>query len=286
MSRIEGLEIGLDLATLGGLVHTGANIVSASVLESHSFSWADSGPADSTSSGTTIVGLCVYTNGVTCSSVNGSANIAVSALGVVTGSVQVFSQQSRSSEGGTPGSGLTVTMIRVSLSTVLGQLLSVDIGVADSFVGSTEPQVAATPTPAAPTATPAAPTQPPSTQIPPTSTPVVPGAPTQPPAATPTPSAPTQVPPQPGTPFDPFEPLPTSTPAGAAPPPAGPEVHTGATPTPTARPGAKPTPSFIPKPPATGSGPGPGSGGTSNLLLTVGLIAIGAAGAGWSIKRR
>jgi hypothetical protein len=65
MSRIEGLEIGLDLATLGGLVHTGANIVSASVLESHSFSWADSGPADSTSSGTTIVGLCVYTNGVT-----------------------------------------------------------------------------------------------------------------------------------------------------------------------------------------------------------------------------
>ena len=299
ISRIEGLRIGLNLSTLGGLVQTGATVVEADVLQAQSNSSATAGPAQSTSSGTIVAGRCVYSNGTTCTTVSGSATLNVSALGVVTGTVQVFAQQPRSSEGAVAGSGLTVTMLRVSLSTVLGPLLSIDIAVADSFVGNTEalavetppatpsataPAATGTPPPATPTTPGATPPPATATATPPGTTPTAPATATQPPSpgTTPgpnaTPGAGVAPPFDPGTPFDPFEPLPP------APPPSGevaPPAQTPVAGPPPSNPGAPggprvtPPPGFIPKPPATGTGRAAReSSGGEPWLVVAGLSVI------------
>ncbi len=269
-SRIEGLTVGLTLDTL--LTSTTAPIVTAGVLEGHSTSTSTGGAATSSNAGTTIANLCVFTNGATCASVNGTATLNVSALGVVTGTVAVRAEQTRTSDSGVSGSGLTVTMLAISLQTVLGPLVQIDIAVADSFVGGvvadvTPPPSTATPTPPAATATPTG--TPPAPTATPSSTPGGPAA-----TATPTP------------PFEPVGPgevplQPPTTPTPTASPPPAPGATK--TPTPPPAPGKTATPAGpgpgqpTPRPPATGEGRAAGS---VPLPAWFGLLVIAAGAAG------
>lgn len=308
VSRIEGLSIGLSLSLAGGLITNEANLIEASVLESRSRSSAPGGTPQSSSAGTVITGLCVYANGSTCTAVAGQASINVSLLGLVNGTVQVYGQAPRNSDGGVQGAGLTVTMLSIDLSTALGTLASLNIGVADSFVGgvtvtpppATPTPIPPTPTPLPPTPTPVTPTPVPSaTPVSPTATPSGPGTQSNPTAtATPT-RTPTNTPafgqtvtPTPsgsGTPVAPgVAATPTRTPTPA--PSVRPREESGApqptaTPTKPAAPGApKPRPSVIPKPPDTGN-VAVESGSGSNAPIIGGAVLITAAAATAGIAR-
>jgi hypothetical protein len=296
-SRIEGLSIGLNLPPLlgGGSI----SVLTATVIEARAYCSSDGGAPVCVDTGTTVTNLCVLGNA--CVNSSAQLTLGVSVPLVADGSVEIGQRAWRATQGGLSGQGLTVTMLSVDLDllpSLLGgaNLLSLDIAVADAFLGDVSPDPTATPTNAptstptatasgptatatvpGPTATPANTATPTSTGTPPPGSTATPTATaTSSPTATQTPAATgtrTPTPPAPGpgqptaTPTAPGLPLvpPTSTPS-----PAGPK----ATSTPGPRPPyAGPTP----RPPATGTGDSGDDGRFGMVAAAVSLLVAAAA---------
>ena len=197
---------------------------------------------------TTFSGVCVIldagdiSGGCTNISAPGTYPINITTLlgiPLVTGTLVLEEQTPRSTDSVLTGSGLTVTMLRLSLQISALSALEITVAEADSFVGDVEELPTATPT-ATPTDTPeptATPTDTPQPTATPTDTPV----PTATPTDTPVPTAtPTDTPVLTATPTD--TPVPTATPTDTPVPTATPTD----TPEPTATPTGTPVPTATP----------------------------------------
>jgi len=116
----------------------GMQIVTADDIEVHSNS-SDSGSGTaSNGDGTTYTNVCVKTSLLgPCQQVGPGDSVPVN-LGVVTGGVVIDSRQSRSSDNGVNGGGLTVTGIKMSLTITGVGAVSLDLAQSDSFVGGVE----------------------------------------------------------------------------------------------------------------------------------------------------
>jgi hypothetical protein len=294
-SRIEGLSIGLNLPPLLG--GASISVLTATVIEARSHCSSAGGAPVCVDTGTTVTNLCVLGNA--CVNSAAQLTLGVSVPLVADGSVQIGQRAWRASQGGLSGQGLTVTLLSIDLDllpSLLGgaNLLSLDIAVADAFLGDVAPDPTATPTnTSTPTATASGPTATPTSSAPtatPANTPTPTSTNTPPPGSTATPTStaiptgtatpsatatrtPTPVTPGPGqpaataTPTPPGLPLvpPTSTPS-----PAGPKATTTPGPRP---PYAGPTP----RPPATGSGDAGDDAQFGMVAAAVALLVAGAA---------
>jgi hypothetical protein len=133
---------------VGGLVFAldGETLITADALHAESTSTNDGTP-HSDSDGTGFTDLCIVESaGAACTPITapGSYNIA----GACDGSIDVAGEDASSSEGGSAGSGLTVTMLHVGCD-MTGGAIDVNVGQAHTFVAGSNPP------PQAPTATPA-----------------------------------------------------------------------------------------------------------------------------------
>ena len=168
------------------VVISGVEIITVGVLHAQSNSVDMGAGASSNDSGTLITDLCILESLASpCTLVTGAATVPVNILGVVSGTVTVQSEVTRTMEGSVVGSGLTVTMLHIEFTTVAAVSIVLDITQADSFVGGVTADATPTPTAtesATPTATPAdTPT--------PTATPTATATSTATPTATDTPTA-------------------------------------------------------------------------------------------------
>jgi outer membrane biosynthesis protein TonB len=206
---------------------------------------------------TTFSGVCVIldagdiSGGCTNISAPGTYPINITTiLGVplVTGTLVLEGQTPRSTDGALTGSGLTVTMLRLSLQISVLSALEITVAEADSFVGDVEELPTATPT-ATPTNTPEPTATPTDTPVP-TATPTDTPVPTATPTDTPVPTAtPTDTPVPTATPTD--TPVPTATPTDTPVPTATPTDTPVPTATPTSTPVPTATPTDTPVPTAT-----------------------------------
>jgi hypothetical protein len=313
VSTVEDLEVGVTgLGALADFV-----LIEATTLRAVSKSSDDGTTAQSlnndpdTGEVTEIVGLCIATDlaqvlGGTCTAINaaGTVNISIDVLGVplLAGTVTVWDEDTRTTDGALTGTGLTVTMLLVQLTVLGTDTVELSLVQADSFVGNvvqvppTEtPTTAPTDTPVPPTDTPA-PTNTPDPAA--TNTPVPTATDTPVPTNTAAPAAPTNTPVPTNTP-DPAAtntPVPTATstatPTGTAAPTSTPVIpSTGSTSLPPAAPVNAPAsvPGSAPMPPASGisttvSPPNAGDGGLVGmpdsgiglaLLLLSGVLTLG-----------
>jgi len=222
-SEVTGLSV-----TISGL-----EVITATVLRAQSNSVDTGAGATSDDSGTLIAGLCILQSLVgPCTPVSGPATISVNILGVVSGTVTVQSEVTRTMEGAVVGSGPTVTMLHIEFTTPAAISIVIDIAQADSFVGGVTAD--ATPTPTAtdtPTSTPT-PTDTPT----PTATPTATATPTGTAAATDTPTPTASDTPTPTatvTPADTATPTPTAVPTDTPTPTAAATLTPTASATPT-----------------------------------------------------
>ena len=313
VSTIEDLEVSVTgLGALADFV-----LIEATTLRAVSKSSDDGTTAQSlnndpdTGEVTEIVGLCIATDlaqvlAGTCTPINaaGTVNISIDVLGVplLAGTVTVWDEGTRTSDGALTGTGLTVTILEINLTALGTDTLELSLVQADSFVGNVV-QIPPTETPTAvPTDTPVPPTE---TPVAPTETPV-PGAPTNTPTATATEAATST--PVPGTTSAPTA-VPTNTqgPAATSTPTSQPTNTATATPVvpngastglPPAAPASDPAGPSTPAAPLGGPGfvpPSAGDGGLVGvpdsgiglglMLLSVLLTLTGFAGATYRGQR-
>jgi hypothetical protein len=277
VSQLEDLNIGVGgIPLLSGVAIVSADYIRAVSLSSDDGSGAVSQDFDGAEV-SQIDNLCVVETVLDIGSPNCYAfvpgtvipiNIVVPLVGSVTGSVSIPSEVTRTTDPGSAGSGsgLTVTMLVISLNVLGVDALSIDIVEADSFVGNVAelptPTPTATDTPlptATPTDTPlptATPTDTPQPTATPTDTPLPTATPTDTPLPTATPTdtplptaTPTDTPVPTATPTD--TPLPTATPTDTPLPTATPTDTPLPTATPTPDPGSTPAPAATPTPDPT-----------------------------------
>jgi hypothetical protein len=138
----------------------GLGIVSTDMFVVESTSTNDGTGASSENSLTEIANLCILqTAGGPCTPVTGPSVYIIDIDGVAQGTITVAAQDPTTSEGGVAGSGLTVTSIKINLTTPSGDI-DLDVGRAHTFVSDQAVTATPSPTPAllpppAPTATPA-----------------------------------------------------------------------------------------------------------------------------------
>lgn len=135
-------------------------IVSADMLAVQSTSTNDGTGASSDGSLTQIEHLCILkTADGLCTPITEPGVYTIDIAGVAQGTITVAAQDPTTSEAGVAGSGLTVTSIKINLTTPSGDI-DLDVGRAHTFVSDRAVTVTPSPTPGlqpppAPTATPA-----------------------------------------------------------------------------------------------------------------------------------
>lgn len=134
--------------SLNGLV-----IVSADMIAVQSTSTNDGTGASSNGALTEIENLCILqTAGGPCTPITEPGVYTVVIDGVAQGTITVAGRDPTTSEDGTAGSGLTVTSLRIDLTTPSGDI-NLDVGKAHTFVS--DAAISELQPPPAPTATPA-----------------------------------------------------------------------------------------------------------------------------------
>lgn len=98
---------------------------------------ANSNGAGSSDEGTDFSGLCILQSAAgPCTPITEAGEYSINIPGVAQGVITVMAEDFTTSEGGVAGSGLTVTMLRVNLTTPDGPI-TLDLVQAHSFVAST-----------------------------------------------------------------------------------------------------------------------------------------------------